>query len=146
MPQAPKSFQQVLQELWELLKAYAMQETIGPLKDLGRQIGLGLGGAVAFSLGYFLIVLGILRALQFHGPAFLQSNNWNWVTYLVACILLGGAILLAIRKVRGKNASVGPDPKKHAKSPLDIMVTPAASTSSTTSPSTPDVNAQEPGR
>lgn len=136
MPQAPKSFQQVLQELWELLKAYAVQETVGPLKDLGRQIGLGLAGALAFSLGYFLIVLGILRWLQFHGPATFQSSNWNFLTYLLACALLAGAIALAIRKVRGKNASVGPDPKKSGK-PVEAVAATATA---------PAADAQEPGR
>ncbi len=140
MPQAPKSFQQVLQELWELLKAYAVQETVGPLKDLGRQIGLGLAGALAFSLGYFLIVLGILRALQFHTPDWYRPHNW--VSYFVAAVLLGGAIFLAIRKVRGKNASVGPDPKKSGRPPVEpAVVSPAGSSSLATDP-----NAQEPGR
>jgi hypothetical protein len=139
VPQAPKSFQQVLQELWELLKAYAVQETVGPLKDLGRQIGLGLAGALAFSLGYFLIVLGILRWLQFHGPGALQSSNWNFLTYLLACVLLGGGIFIAIRKVRGKNATVGPDPKKSGKPAVDAVAAGAPSPAA-------DVNAQEPGR
>ena len=136
MPQAPKSFQQVLQELWELLKAYAKQETVGPLKDLGRQIGLGLGGALAFSLGYFLIVLGILRFLQFHTPEWYRPHNWG--SYFIAALLLAGAIYVAIRKVRGKNASVGPDPKKNGKPAVDPAVTPVATAS--------DVNPQEPGR
>ena len=48
----------------DLVKAYAKQETIGPLKGAGRWIGMGMAGALTLGLGLSLILLGLLRLLQ----------------------------------------------------------------------------------
>lgn len=122
MAQAPKSFQQVLQELWELLKAYAQQETVGPLKNLARQVGLGLGGTVSFTLGFFLIVLGVMRFLQTHWSL---TMDHNWSPYFVGALMLTLACVWAFFKAKGR----GQDP--HSLSPTskagdtDEPVTPA---------------------
>ena len=42
---AQKSIPQVASELWEMSTAYAKQETIDPLKGVGRFVGMGGGGA-----------------------------------------------------------------------------------------------------
>ena len=60
----PKSIPEVVQDLWELLKSYAQQETIDPLKGLGRYLGFGIGGAAALSLGIFFLAMSALRVLQ----------------------------------------------------------------------------------
>ncbi len=114
MAQAPKSFQQVLQELWELLKAYAQQETIGPLKNLGRQIGFGVLGTVLFSLGYFLIVLGVMRLLQTQTTFF---RDHNYLTYLVAVVLLLGACTFAGMKAKGSGSDASRSAGKPAPAP-----------------------------
>lgn len=98
MAQAPKSVQQVLQELWELLKAYAQQETLGPIKNLGKQVGFGLVGTLSFALGYFLIVLGVMRFLQTHSPEWWRPHNY--LNYLVAVLMLGGACAWTALKFR----------------------------------------------
>ena len=50
MAPPPKSFQETIQELWELLKGYARQETVEPLKNLGRRIGFGIAASVGRSV------------------------------------------------------------------------------------------------
>lgn len=52
------------QEAQQLLVAYAKQETIDPLKSLGRYLAWGVGGAVAIFLGVMFLGLGLLRGLQ----------------------------------------------------------------------------------
>ena len=52
---APKSIQQVATELWELSTAYAKQETLDPLKGLGRYLSYGIGGALLLGGGIIML-------------------------------------------------------------------------------------------
>jgi hypothetical protein len=52
------------QEAQGLLVAYAKQETIEPLRHLGRYLAWGLGGALSMFLGVLFLALGLLRGLQ----------------------------------------------------------------------------------
>jgi hypothetical protein len=103
----PKSWQQTLQELWELLKAYARQETIGPLKNLQRQVGFGLAGSFLVSLGVFFLVLAELRALQTHWS---WSIEHNWLPYVFAILILVLVMYFAYRRMRLPKTEAGPDP------------------------------------
>ena len=101
---ADKSMPQVLQELWDLVVNYFKQETIEPVKGLGRFLAFGLAGSVLLGVGLVLLALAGLRALQTEtGDTF--ADDWSWVPYL---IVLAGAALVAllaasrIGKGRGK--------------------------------------------
>lgn len=52
------------QEARELLVAYAKQETVDPLKHLGRYLAWGLAGAALIFLGVLFLAMGLLRGLQ----------------------------------------------------------------------------------
>ncbi len=106
MAQVPKSFQQILQELWELLKAYAKQETIGPLKNLGRQVGYGIVGSMSFSLGILLLALGLMRWLQTHVQF---TMDHTYLPYAAGSIFIAAVCFYAYRKARG---SVAPSTSK----------------------------------
>jgi NO-binding membrane sensor protein with MHYT domain len=85
-------------ELWELTTAYAKQETIDPLKGLGRFIGYGIGGAILLGLGVGLLLLSGLRALQTEtGSMF--TGNLSWLPYLIAVVVGGLLIGLALSRV-----------------------------------------------
>lgn len=43
---------------------YVKQETVDPLRSLGRQIAFGLAGAMAIGFGLVLLLLGALRGVQ----------------------------------------------------------------------------------
>lgn len=73
-------------ELKELVIDYAKQETVDPLKGLGRYVGLGLGGALLLFLGLFLLALGALRALQTETTAL--TGNWSWAPYAIVFVVL----------------------------------------------------------
>lgn len=92
-----KSIPQVASELWELGTAYAKQETIDPLKGLGRFLGYGVGGAIALGVGLVLLLLAGLRALQTEtGSTF--TGSWSWAPYLITLVV--GSILIALALAR----------------------------------------------
>jgi len=92
---SPKSLATLVQELRELVVAYAKQETVGPLRDLGRFLAYGVAGSLVVGLGVSLLLLGGLRLLQTEtGDAF--AGNWSWVPYLSVLAAAGVVIALAL--------------------------------------------------
>ena len=90
-----KSMSTLLEELRDLVVAYAKQETVVPLRNLGRYIAFGIGGAAAIGLGASIVLLGALRLLQNEtGDAF--TGNWSWVPYLTVLAASGVVIALAL--------------------------------------------------
>ena len=79
--------QETVRELKELVVTYVKQETVEPLKGLGRYLGFGIGGAFLLGLGIMFLAISGLRALQtetgstFHG-------NWSWAPYAIVVFTL----------------------------------------------------------
>ncbi|MGI8985043.1 MAG: hypothetical protein ACR2HM_11030 [Acidimicrobiales bacterium] len=95
------------QDLFQLVVGYAKQETLGPVKNLGRFVGYGLAGAVLGSLGAVLLLLGTLRLLQTEtGDAF--DGNFTFVPYLVV-LATSGAVAAGALKARSRGQ--GRDPR-----------------------------------
>jgi hypothetical protein len=81
------------QDVWDLVVAYAKQETVEPLKGLGRWISAGAGGSLLIATGISLVLLAGLRALQTEtGTTF--TGNWSWAPYLI--VLVGAALVLGL--------------------------------------------------
>ena len=93
-----KSIPQVASELWELSIAYAKQETIDPLKGLGRFLGFGLGGAVLLGIGSVLLLLAGLRALQTETDTTF-TGNLSWAPYLIVVAVASALIGLVVLRV-----------------------------------------------
>lgn len=101
MPQ-DKSTGQILSELWELLQAYAKQQTVDPLKALKRYLSFGLSGAVCLGLGIFFLSLALLRVLQAEAAWFDESwwyfEDKSPLIYLIVVLFLGAiAALFGLR-------------------------------------------------
>ena len=82
----------LISELWDLVVAYAKQETLDPLRSLGRFIGFGVAGALLMVVGLVLISAGGLRALQVETNDHL-TGNWSWAPYgilAVFCLAVAG--------------------------------------------------------
>ena len=47
-----------------LVRDYAKQETLGPLKGAGKWLGFGVAGALLLGIGLALVLLGLLRLIQ----------------------------------------------------------------------------------
>ena len=92
------SIPELASDLWQLTVDYAKQETVDPLKGLGRFVGFGIGGAFALGIGVTLLLLSGLRALQTEtGTAF--TGNLSWIPYLIAVAVGGLLIALAVARV-----------------------------------------------
>ena len=69
-------------DFFHLVIDYAKQETLGPLKSLGRFLVFGLVGSVALTAGAVLLLLAVLRALQTEtGSTF--TGHLSWLPYLI---------------------------------------------------------------
>ena len=91
---------QGLAEIFDLVKAYASQETVDPLKGAGRWLGLGLAGSVLLILGSLELILALLRALQTEsGSSF--TGNLSWLPYLITVVVttvVAGILAMQINK------------------------------------------------
>lgn len=79
-------------ELLGLVIAYAKQETVVPLKSLGRYVGFGLAGAMLLAAGGALLTLTAVRVVQTETGPHLHGEL-TWVPYL------GGILIAAIGAV-----------------------------------------------
>lgn len=87
---ADKSLPTLAVELKDLVVGYAKQETLEPIKGLGRFIAFGVAGSVFVAVGLVLLTLAMLRVLQAElSDTF--DGNWSFAPYaitLVFCILV----------------------------------------------------------
>ena len=79
-------------ELVDLVIAYAKQETLEPLKGLGKNAALGLGGAVLLGVGGVFCSIGALRAMQSETD-FFERHNLTYLPYFFTVIIL---VLLSV--------------------------------------------------
>jgi multisubunit Na+/H+ antiporter MnhB subunit len=91
-------------ELVDLIVTYAKQQTIDPLKQLGRWVAFGLAGAVLVGLGFLLVGVGLLRAVQSEAGKHL-AGNWSWVPYVIVVVFLGAVIGLMVRRMSQRPGS-----------------------------------------
>jgi hypothetical protein len=85
-------------EFVDLVVAYAKQETLGPLRGLGRFLAVGIGGSVALALGVPLLLLALLRALQTEtGSTF--TGNLSWLPYLITSVAALAVAALAVWRI-----------------------------------------------
>ena len=86
-------------ELVDVLKGYALQETIEPLKGAGRWMGVGVAGALSFGIGGILVLLGLLRLLQTEWERS-ATGALSWLSYLIVLVIGAAAIALAATRIK----------------------------------------------
>lgn len=88
-----------INEAFSLVKDYARQETVGPLRGAGRWLAYGAAGSICLAVGSVLFVLGVLRLLQNEfAPTF--SGRWmSVVPYLVALVVAVAIIGVAASRI-----------------------------------------------
>ncbi len=98
-------------ELKLMVTDYAKQQTVEPLKNLGKWAAFGVVGGVMLTIGAFLAGLGFLRLFQkfsflsetcdVGGVATTCDTTWTFVPYLMVFALLvaaAGACFSAMMK------------------------------------------------
>jgi hypothetical protein len=94
------SLQRDFEELRDLFVCYVKEETIKPLKDLGRFLLWGTIGSVFVGFGAVLLLLGSLRYLQWQFPVL--DGSLSWLPYvIVSALALVVIALTAWRIVSG---------------------------------------------
>lgn len=87
-----------------MLVSYAKQETVEPLKHLGRYLGLGLAGSVLMFMGTFFVGLGVLRLTQsievFAGGSW--ASTLPYVITIAVLVLFIALIFLALNRAKRK--------------------------------------------
>jgi hypothetical protein len=83
----------------QLVVDYVKQETLQPLKGLGRFIVFGVAGSVVLGIGLVIVAIGLLRVLQGEtGSTF--AGNWSWVPYLICLAAVVGVAIVAVLAVK----------------------------------------------
>lgn len=80
----------------ETVKAYAEQETVGPIKGAGRWIAMGAAGAVTLGVGAILLVLGVLRLFQTEVST---GRGWSVLWYAIALVVCVVLVLIAKSRI-----------------------------------------------
>ena len=93
-------------DAFQLTVDYLKQETIEPLRGLGRFLYMGIAGSFCLAFGILLILLGVLRLLQTETGTAL-TGDWSWVPYAVVAVL--GLAVIAVAAWR---ITAGPGQQK----------------------------------
>lgn len=93
----------------QLVVEYIKQETLTPLKGLGRYLVFGIAGSIMLCAGLVLLLVALLRALQEQTGGYF-SGTLTWAPYV---IVGGGAVIvialcaLAVVKSAGRRRRAG---------------------------------------
>ena len=91
-------------DLVDIFRRYVRQETVEPLRSLGRYLLFGTAGSVLVGAGTVLLALGALRGLPAWGAL---DGRWSLVPYLAAALPLALAGVRATRLTGKSGRSLG---------------------------------------
>ncbi|MBW4030247.1 MAG: hypothetical protein HIU57_06160 [Acidobacteria bacterium] len=91
------SVQRDLQEVRELFVRYFKEQTVQPLKDLGRFVLFGAIGSIFVAFGVVIGLLGVLRMLQALFPVL--DGSLSFIPYLIVVVLALLIGLLVVQRI-----------------------------------------------
>jgi Putative Actinobacterial Holin-X, holin superfamily III len=86
------SLQRDLQEIRDLAVRYVKEETLQPVKEMGRFVLYGALGSIFVGFGALLLLIGALRFLQEQFT--ILDGNLSWLPYLIVAVLAAAVIAL----------------------------------------------------
>jgi predicted cobalt transporter CbtA len=87
-----------LAETVQLVKEYARQETLGPLKGWARYLGFGAAGSLVLGIGFVIAAVGVLRLLQTETTAF-SGPSTSIIAYLITLAVCIVVIALTVWQI-----------------------------------------------
>ena len=81
-----------------MIRDYVKQETLDPLRGVGRWLAWGIIGAVAIIFGAVVGLIGLLRLLQ--AEIFSQPNGFTWIPYLIVVVAGVAMIWLSLTRIQ----------------------------------------------
>ncbi len=91
------TIQRDLDEIKQLALRYIKEETIQPLKDLGRFIAWGALGSLLVGFGYLFLLFGALRFLQEQFKVL--DGTLSWIPYLIVVVLAAIIVSLTVWRI-----------------------------------------------
>lgn len=82
-------------EVWTLVRDYAKQETVDPLKGLVSFVKWGLIGALLVGIGVVELIIAILRVVQVESGTVLDGR-WSFVPYFATLVV--AVVVLVLTK------------------------------------------------
>lgn len=93
------SVQRDLEEIRDLVIRYVKEETVQPLKEMGRFVAYGVIGSLFVGFGTMLLLMGALRFLQ--GQFRVLDGSLSWLPYLIVAVLAIAVIALTAWRIVG---------------------------------------------
>jgi hypothetical protein len=90
-------------EVFGLVRDYAKQETVDPLKGLLGYVKRAFPGALLVGLGVIELMVAVLRLSQSEGSD-VFDGNWSFAPYLITLVLAGAALLWARKGMSSKKS------------------------------------------
>lgn len=85
-------------ELLKMVRDYVKQETLDPLRGVGRWLAWGIAGAIALLFGAVIGLLGVLRLLQ--TEVFWDTDAFTFVPYFTVALVAVVLIWLSITRIQ----------------------------------------------
>ena len=98
----PKKSDGELSSVVQLVKDYARQETLGPIKGAGKFLGMGAAGAALLGGGCVFLILGLLRMVQNEFGKSFRSTWINMMPYAIALVATIIVMTLAAWRISKK--------------------------------------------
>jgi Putative Actinobacterial Holin-X, holin superfamily III len=91
---------QIATELVDMSREYLRQETIEPAKALGKEAGMGIGGAIVLAIGSVCLAWGFYYGLQLLLP---EGEWWVVLSRGSTALVAAGAAGLIGWRLQGDN-------------------------------------------
>lgn len=97
----------------EVVKTYAKQETVEPVKRAGKYVGFGAAGGLLTGLGLAIMLLGLLRLVQSEWSRSAEGRL-SWLAYVITLLaaLVVGAVGVWFADRQIKKSILGKDERR----------------------------------
>lgn len=96
------SIQRDIQEIRGLVMRYIKEETVQPVKELGRFVAYGALGSLFVGFGTLLLLIGSLRFLQEQFPVL--DGSLSWLPYVIVAVLACLVVALTVWRITSGTA------------------------------------------